>query len=172
MQSNQANNQAKVKFKVGDKVKYKDPIDVVFDHNPETVYTVEGIQSETCIALVESNYVAHSGNLELVSRQTKHKHHDLIIEWAKDPVNVIVQYKAPSGWCNTADNSPLWGIDVEYRIKPKTKRVTRWKWAFLTGGDQIMESTAYYTEQEAKKQFKNAIPYKLEHTAITETVEV
>lgn len=172
MQSNQTNQQGEVKFMVGDKVKYKEGAGVVFDHNPETIYTVEEVQSETRIALVESDYVAYSDNLELVSRPTKHKHYDLIIEWAKDPVNVIIQYKGPTGWTDTTRNSPSWYIDSEYRIKPKTKQVTRWKWAFLSGDNHIMESTAYYTEEEAKKQFKRAIPYKLEHTAITEIVEV
>lgn len=173
MQSNQTNQQGQVKFMVGDKVKYKEGAGVVFDHNPETIYTVEEIQSETRIALVESNFLAHLDNLELVSRQTKHKHYDLIIEWAKDPANVIVQYRGVKGdWRNTADNSPSWCPETEYRIKPKTKQVTRWKWAFLTGGDHIMESSAYYTEEEAIKQFRNATPYKLEHTAITAIEEV
>lgn len=172
MQSNQTNKQGEVKFKVGDKVKYKEGARVVFDHNPETIYTVEEFQSETRIALVESNYVAYPGDLELVSRPTKHKHYDLIIEWAKDPGNVIIQFKAPWGWTDIACNSPPWYPETEYRIKPKTKQVTRWKWAFLTGGNHITESTAYYTEEEAKRQFKNATPYKLEHTAITEIEEV
>lgn len=172
MQSNQTNQQGQVKFKVGDKVKYKEGARGVFDHNPETIYTVEEIQSETRIALVESNYVAYSDDLELVSRPTKHKHYDLIVEWAKDPDNVIIQYKHPCGWVNVACNSPSWCPETEYRIKPKTKQVTRWKWVFLAGTGTMMESAAYYTEEEAKRQFKNATPYKLESTAITETEEV
>lgn len=173
MQSNQTTQQGQVKFMAGDKVKYKDPLDVVFDHNPETIYTVEAVQSETRIALVESDYVAHSGNLELVSRQTKHKHHDLIIEWAKDPDNVIVQYRGPNGeWWDAAPIAPSWYIDSEYRIKPKTKQVTRWKWAFLSYDQHVMESYGYYTEEEAIEEFPRATPYKLEHTAITEIEEV
>lgn len=172
MQSNQTNQQGQVKFIAGDKVKFKEEVGVQFDHDHKTIYTVEEFQSETRIALVESNYVAYPGDLELVSRPTKHKYYDLIIEWAKDPDNVIIQYKHPCGWVNVACNSPSWCPETEYRIKPKTKQVTRWKWAFLTGGNHITESTAYYTEEEAKRQFKNATPYKLEHTAITEIVEV
>lgn len=171
MQSNQTTQQGQVKFKVGDKVKYKKGFASRF-HDPEDTYTVEEIQSETDVALVESNYVAHQNNLELVSRPTKHKHYDLIVEWAKDPVNVIVQFKNPSGWRDVAYNSPAWDTDTEYRIKPKTKQVTRWKWVFLTGTGIMTESTAYYTEEEAKKQFKNATPYKLESTAITAIEEV
>lgn len=173
MQSNQTNQQGQVKFKAGDKVKFKEEVGVHFDHDHKTIYTVEQVESDGLIALVESKYVAYPGDLELVSRPTKHKHYDLIIEWAKDPVNVIVQYRGVKGdWRSTADNSPSWCPETEYRIKPKTKQVTRWKWAFLTGSNHITESTAYYTEEEAKRQFKNATPYKLEHTAITETEEV
>lgn len=173
MQNHQAIQQGEVKFMVGDKVKYKEGDRVVFDHNPETIYTVEEVESDGLITLVGSNYVAYPGDLALVSRPTKHKHYDLIIEWAKDPTNVIIQIKGPTGhWGDTARNSPTWSFGAEYRIKPKTKEVTRWKWAFLTGGNHIMESSAYYTEEEAKKQFKNATPYKLEHTAITEIEEV
>ena len=172
MQSNQATQQGETKFMVGDKVKFKAEHKVEFDHKQGVIYTVE-FQSETRIALVESNYVAYPDNLELVSRPIKHKHYDLIIEWAKDPVNVIVQIKDPTGlWRDTPRNLPTWRPETEYRIKPKTKEVTRWKWAFLTGGDQIMESSAYYTEEEALQQFKNATPFKLEHTAITEIEEV
>lgn len=172
MQNHQAIQQGETKFMVGDKVKFKAEYKVKFDHKQGVIYTVEEFQSETRIALVESNYVAYPDDLELVSRPTKHKHHDLIIEWAKDPDNVIIQYKHSCGWVNVACNSPSWCPETEYRIKPKTKQVTRWKWAFLTAGDHVMESTAYYTEEEAKKQFKNATPFKLEHTAITEIVEV
>lgn len=173
MQSNQTTQQGKVEFKVGDKVKFKEEVGVYYDHDHKTIYTVEEFHSETRIALVESNYVAYPDDLELVSRPTKHKHCDLIVEWAKDPVNVIVQYRGVKGdWRNTADNSPSWCSEIEYRIKPKTKEVTRWKWAFLSVGNRVMESYDYYTEEEAVKKFKNAIPYKLEHTAITATEEV
>ena len=174
MQSNQANKQAKVNFKVGDKVKFKEEVCVQFDHDHKTIYTVEQVEHDGLIAFVESGYVAHPGNLELVSHSTptKHKHYDLIIEWAKDPTNVIIQYKNPNGWWDALDNSPSWRADTEYRIKPKTKQVTRWKWAFLSGDGSVMESSSYYTEEEALQQFENAYPLKLEHTAITEIEEV
>lgn len=172
MQSNQTNQQGQVKFMVGDKVKFKEEVGVKFDHEHKTIYTVELVESDGLIALIESNYVAYPDNLELVSRPTKHKHYDLIIEWAKDPVNVIIQFKAPWGWTDIACNSPPWYPETEYRIKPKTKQVTRWKWAFLSADKHVMQSTAYYTEEEALRQFNNAIPYKLEHTAMTAIEEV
>lgn len=54
----------------------------------------------------------------------------------------------------------------------KTKQVTRWKWAFLSYDQHVMESYDYYTEEEAIEEFPRATPYKLEHTAITTTEEV
>lgn len=176
MQSNQTTQQGKVEFKVGDKVKFKEEVGVYYDHDHKTIYTVEEFHSETCIALVESNYVAYPDDLELVSRPTKHKHYDLIVEWAKDPEGCIIQFRQSNGqesvWVDCPTKRPQWYQETEYRIKPKTKQVTRWKWAFLSGGKHIMESTAYYTEEEAKNQFKNATPYKLESTAITAIEEV
>lgn len=169
---NQATQQGEVKFMVGDKVKYKEGVQVIYDHNHNTVYTVEDIQSEKRIALVESAYVAHPDSLELVSRSTKHKHYDLIVEWAKDPANVVIEYKSPYGWLNIVNNSPSWRTDTEYRIRPKTKQVTRWKWAFLSCDHHVCESYDYFTEEEALMEFPNATPYKLEHTAITTFEEV
>ena len=173
MQSNQTTQQGKVEFKVGDKfIVTKQSFR---DQGYTEVYTVSKTDSFNMIhflshnneeALVYPNEIEH-----YTPEPEKHIHHDLIVAWAKDPVNVIIQYKVPTGWNDTSFNSPSWDINTEYRIKPKTEQVTRWKWVFLSGGDQIMESTAYYTEEEAKNQFKNATPYKLEHTAITETVE-
>ena len=173
MQSNQANKQAKVNFKVGDKVKFKEEVCVQFDHDHKTIYTVEQVEHDGLIAFVESGY-AHPGNLELVSHSTptKHKHYDLIAEWAKDPTNVIIQYNGLHGWSDTYNNSPAWGAGTEYRIKPKTKQVTRWKWAFLSGDGSVIESAGYYTEEEALQQFKNATPFKLEHTKMTAIEEV
>lgn len=174
MQSNQTTQQGKVEFKAGDKfIVTKQSLR---DQGYTEVYTVSEV-SNTFV-----RFQSHSGSEALVYHSEiekytpepqKHKHYYLIIEWAKDPENVIVQYRSLKGdWRNTAGNSPSWCPETEYRIKPKTKQVTRWKWAFLSGGNHIMESTDYYTEEEAKNQFKNAIPYKLESTAITETVEV
>lgn len=112
--------------------------------------------------------VYHSEIEKYIPKPEKHKHYDLIVEWAKDPTNVVVQYRDVKGdWRNTADNSASWCPDTEYRIKPKPKQVTRWKWAFLSYGNRVMESYGYYTEDEALQQFENANPLKLEHTAIT-----
>lgn len=168
MQSNQTTQQGKVEFKAGDKfIVTKQSLR---DQGYTEVYTVSVASNGWVRFQSHSGHEAlvyHSEIEKYIPEPKKHKHYDLIIEWAKDPTNVIIQYRHSHGWSDVICNSPVWEPEIEYRIKPKTKEVTRWKWAFLTGGDQIMESTAYYTEEEAKKQFKNATPYKLEHTATT-----
>ena len=44
----------------------------------------------------------------------KHKHHDVIIQWAK---GAEVQWKYNSEWVD--DPTPAWFASVQYRIKPR-----------------------------------------------------
>ena len=178
MQSNQTNQQGKVEFKVGDKfIVTKQSFR---DQGYTEVYTVSKTDSFNMIHFLSHNNeeaLAYPNEIEHYTPEPeKHIHHDLIVAWAKDPKGCVIQWRNPAflgdPWRDSTANKPGWADKLEYRIKPKTEQVTRWKWAFLAGGDQIMESTAYYTVEEANKQFKNAIPYKLEHTAITATEEV
>ena len=76
------------KFKVGDSVKKR-----------------EG-ESETFLS---------SKNLQLAEDTSKyHKHHDLIIQWAK---GAEIEYGDYQGdWENAA--TPTWSVYKEYRIKP------------------------------------------------------
>jgi len=147
------------------------------DQGYTEVYTVSEVGSHGMVhfsnhdgmgALVYTNEIEH-----YTPEPEKHIHHDLIVAWAKDPENVIIQWKEGDyPWKDCRNNKPNWESCNQYRIKPKTKEVQRWKWAFLTGGNHITESTAYYTEEEANRQFKNATPYKLEHTSIKAIEEV
>lgn len=57
-------------------------------------------------------------------QSTKHKHYDLIVQWAADPVSNKVQFKnACNVWMDTAE--PGWRSDLEYRIKPTTPTLYR-----------------------------------------------
>lgn len=49
---------------------------------------------------------------------TPHKHHDLIVAWAKGAK--IEQYiTSISAWCH--NESPLWRENTHYRVKPEPK---------------------------------------------------
>lgn len=59
-----------------------------------------------------------------VGQSTKHKHYDLIMQWAADPANAKVQFKnACNVWMDTAE--PGWRSELEYRIKPATPTLYR-----------------------------------------------
>ena len=81
----------------------------------------------------------------------KHKHYDLIVWWASDPENNIVQYNDPDfGWRECTANRPGFFTCEEYRKKPNI--VKRWKWvfAFMDEGHTYESiSHKHYTEEEA-----------------------
>jgi len=49
----------------------------------------------------------------------KHKHYDLIVQWASDPEAWVVEWSNCGVWCKTKD--PCWDADVKYRLIPKRK---------------------------------------------------
>ena len=50
---------------------------------------------------------------------TPHKHHDLIVAWAK---GAKIQVKsAHLGWQDVLNHNPAWDEDTDYRIKPVPK---------------------------------------------------
>lgn len=85
----------------------------------------------------------------------KHKHYDLIVWWASDPENNIVEFfHAGNFWEPTVSNLPFWLETEEYRKKPAI--VKRWKWAYaIADGGHEYEyiSNKYYTEEEATEHF-------------------
>ena len=108
MQSNQANQQGQVKFKVGDKfIVTKQSLR---DQGYTEVYTVSKTDSLNMIHFLSHNKeeaMVYPNEIEHYTPEPeKHIHHDLIVAWAKDPVNVIIQYKVPTGWNDTSFNSP------------------------------------------------------------------
>ena len=64
--------------------------------------------------------------LELVEREStlkKRKHHDMIVQWAKDDSLEVEASRNDSGiWFIT--ECPSWCENLKYRFKPKTKQVT------------------------------------------------
>lgn len=74
-----------------------------------------------------------------------------------------VQNKCGNTWLILNQNYEGWdlpGKESDYRIVPKT--VTRWNWAIKGVGGWI-QSTGFYTEQEAKSFFDKP-HFKLEYT--------
>lgn len=47
-----------------------------------------------------------------------HKHSELIKQWA-DGAEIQYYHNVTQVWCDTRDNQPFWGVDTQYRIKPK-----------------------------------------------------
>ena len=163
-------------FKVGDKfIVTKQSFR---DQGYTEVYTVSKTDSFNMIhflshnneeALVYPNEIEH-----YTPEPEKHIHHDLIVAWAKDPKGCIIQVKDSfNKWNDTLGNNPAWITFCEYRIKPKTEEVTRWKWVVKTiDATTYFVTDAEYTEDEAKKTFKHFTGIKIPDTAVTAIEEV
>jgi len=54
---------------------------------------------------------------------TKHKHYDVIVAWA---AGEEIEFKRPGHLWQYAGQSPTWGADNEYRIKPKRVKKEGW----------------------------------------------
>lgn len=162
-------------FKVGDKVKYKE---IGFaennNHIRDKIYTVSDVEpTQGWLTFEEGGWPVLPMWIEHYTPEPKkHIHHDLIIAWAKDPKDCIIQVKDSfNKWNDTLENNPAWSDEQNYRIKPKTKEVTRWKWVVKTiVGTTYFVTDAKYTEEEAKGTFKHFTGIKIPDTAVT-TIE-
>lgn len=168
-------------FKVGDKVKYKPGQDFSCNgHQKDKEYTISEVHhfwqgdKYTLIRFKGENIGCYSYRLEhYIPEPEKHIHHDLIVAWAKDPKGCIIQYfeEHLTMWLSCNENKPSWVAENVYRIKPKNKEVTRWKWATKnTLGDYFVTS-AYYTEEEANINFDKPLQ-KIEDSKVTAIEEV
>lgn len=126
------------------------------------------------------HFTDHNGHESLVFKPEiekyieteKHIHHDLIVAWAKDPKGCIIQVKDSfNKWNDTLENNPAWITFCKYRIKPRTKEVTRWKWTMKSATGNYFVTNAYYTEEEAKKHFDKPLQ-KIEDSKVTAIEEV
>jgi len=61
---------------------------------------------------------------------TKHVHYDVIVAWA---AGEEIEFKRPGHLWQYAGQSPTWGADNEYRIKPKTVKKEGWVNVYETG---------------------------------------
>jgi hypothetical protein len=110
------------KFKVGDKVEKLDGRPFISGYY---VHTVDSIERDK-IWFVESEAWLSSKFLQLACGHPEdtskyHKHHDLIIQWAKGAEIELLDYNGV--WENVT--TPSWGKYTEYRIKstlPKTDK--------------------------------------------------
>lgn len=107
------------KFKYGDKVKLKSGVrgwdirlhDMIFTVSDDPIYG--GTDS------VVQCVINYGSDFELVEHAPKkHVHHDMIVEWAKDPSRVV-ECKAPDNDAWTVLNHPSWHTDVQYRFRPE-----------------------------------------------------
>ena len=162
-------------FKVGDKVMYKEGEDFSCNgHQEDKEYTVSEVHhfwqgdKYTLIRFKGENIGCYSYRLEHCQPEPeKHIHHDLICAWAKDPKGCVIQWRntGHSSWLYCNKNNPRWDSALEYRIKPRTKEVTRWKWVFKVA-DGYEVTNAYYTEDEATKHFDKPL-LKIEDSVVT-----
>jgi hypothetical protein len=168
-------------FKVGDKVKYKEGEDFSCNgHQEDKEYIVSEVHHSwqgakyTLIRFKGEDKGCYSYRLEHWQPEPeKHIHHDLIVAWAKDPKGCIIQWYDPSlvKWLSCNENTPSWSDELTYRIKPKTKEVTRWKWAMKSATGNYFVTNAYYTEEEANIHFDNPLQ-KIEDSKVTASEEV
>jgi hypothetical protein len=103
------------KFKVGDRVEKLNGRPFISGYY---VHTVDSIERDK-IWFVESEAWLSSKFLQLACGHPEdtskyHKHHDLIIQWAK---GAEIEYA--DGWGDWGDAAtPTWSTRTEYRIKP------------------------------------------------------
>lgn len=141
--------QEQYKFKVGDKVKYKEDrrlAAAVNGHCPDKVYTIKEID-------IQSKYVLFEGNdtrckIERLDpvHPNRHKHADLMIAYANDS-SLEFQYRKDEGevWGNCV-GKPAFHEKIQYRIKPKT--VTKYQVLYLMTNYNMANVTGGYFSDE------------------------
>jgi hypothetical protein len=127
------------KFKVGDRVEQLDGKPFSSGYSVHRVHSIEGDK----IWFVESRTWLSSKCLQLAFGHPEdtskyHKHHDLIIQWAKGAEIEYVDYNGV--WENA--KTPSWSTCMEYRIKPKPPKPPK------TDKERIAELEARVKELE------------------------
>lgn len=155
-------------FKVGDRVRYKVGQELACADNNHIfgqIYTISHIWDES-VQFEDTQYCCMNKRLELVK---EHRHHDLIVAWAKDPKNTVIQCLITNVWISV---TPDWDELYEYRIKPKMREVTRYNWVIriATGGYYVTGTT--YSVEEVTRHFTNDIICKIEESEETTQEEI
>lgn len=124
------------KFKAGDRVRH---VDGSYFSNGNKIVTIERVaHGQYFFKETRTDWRASRADaaLELAEDTSKHhKHHDLIIAWAKGAV--IERRRSSGNWGSTC--SPLWDSSAEYRIKPEKS-------------ESELEKESIIAEMEALKQ--------------------
>lgn len=160
-------------FKPGDRVKYKESHKGVAELNGhvfDKIYTISTIIDRTRIAYFkESEFTCLIDRLELVDAN-RHPNFDLIVTWANDRTTRF-QYLYYGEWRDVV-GVPLWEErDVQYRVKPKTKKITRYNWVVSCNG--ILQITSdKHTEEELRAIYSSDTFQKIDWTAELFEVEV
>lgn len=148
-------------LKIGDRVRYKDTEDATFDgHLNGEIYTIVDIDPSAIAYFKEVRGGCAIELLELVEPRTlanKHPHFDSIMQWATDPTNTTVQYRESDKqeWTDIR-GSPSWLYHSQYRIKPKTKIVQMYQYAFLSKSrNETSISVSHFTDEMWTKHAKH-----------------
>lgn len=91
---------------------------------------------------------------------TKHKHFDLITQWASNPEGFVVEvfHKDENVW--VAIETPIWSKEYEYRLTPKKQTVTKWQW--LCKDKQTNEFFVAFWFHESKESAEKALSSECE----------
>ena len=150
------------KFKIGDKVRLKDDATnwakeiygrEITVSSSEKISERSAMSSGWCVA----NYPDDFELVEDVSK--RHVHHDMIVEWAKDPSRVVEYFDEDLlKWVDCADSEqecPIWDKNTKYRFKPvepeRTFHVTS-----LTVDELLETYEDTYTHREGLVAVANA----------------
>ena len=173
-------------FKVGDKVKVKpysefDFSDELYDMCQEDIKRIAGkvfqiietdqdgdIRLDT--SFIGYQYYIHPEQCELVETSTKKpRPHAELIKWWADDDSLEIESRSELGESWYPVDKPQWHEQQLYRIKPKPKTVTKWKWAYNTGKtDTTILTGEYFADEEELKKYRNghvAKAIKLDWTA-------
>lgn len=95
----------------------------------------------------------------------KHKHADLIHQWA-DGAEIQCKNRNDGSWFDT---DPDWDDFREYRIKPEEKKPeVRWLWAYCWESKWEFTNLLSDAEISADKSLKNAIKLEWSRTEFPE----
>lgn len=160
-------------FKVGDRVRYKvgqESACLENGHRFGQIYTISSISRiyKQSVQFEGTPNDCMTKRLELVK---EHRHHDLIVAWAKDPKNTVIQCLTADVWISLTC-TPEWDELYEYRIKPKMHDVTRYNWVLRISSGGYFVSSSKYSFEEVTRKFPNDIICKIEESEETTQEEV
>lgn len=158
-------------FKVGDRVRYKvgqEQECLTNGHIFGQIYTISH-NWDRSVQFEEPHGCCMKKRLELVK---EHRHHDLIVAWAKDPKGISLQCRSVFGHWHDVHGNPTWESDVDYRIKPKMRDVTRYNWVIRIATGGYFVTGTHYSVEEIKTRFGDNVICKIEETEETQREEI